>query len=57
MNILKLFRKSQEKATSGRFADFLLHAPLEEQKEVFKQAAYKANEEQRKVLKQAEQKC
>lgn len=52
MNLLTIFRK-KEKVTSGKFSDFLLHAPEKQREAVFKEAARQANEEQRKVFEQS----
>lgn len=51
MNIMKLlFRKNDGKKESGGFSDFLLHASPEKQIELFKEAARKANQDQRSVV-------
>lgn len=49
----RLFKRGVAKRT-GRFSDFFRHASLEEQKKVVTEAARKANEDQRKVFRQAE---
>jgi len=51
--LTSLFRvkKNTDPTEYGGFSAFLLNASKEEKKAVFKEAAYKANEEQRKVVK------
>jgi len=48
-----IFTKKGATGEAGRFSDFFLHAPVEKKIEVFKEAAQKANEEQREVLRQS----
>ena len=50
MKFLDLFKKTKQKEKSGRFSDFFLHAPEREKEEVLREAARKANEEQREVF-------
>ena len=50
MRPLNLFRKSEQKGKPGRFSDFFLHASEKEKEKIFKEAARKANEEQREVF-------
>ena len=47
-----LQRKTRE-IESDTLADFLLRAPEHKKKEVFREAAQRANEEQRRVLEQS----
>lgn len=49
MSFLNFFRKTKYKEKSGKFSDFFLHTSDNEKKEILKEAAYKANEEQRDV--------
>jgi histone H3/H4 len=52
MNIFKIFSgKSVPKKKNGSFADFFLNAPEKEKLRVFKEAAKRANEDQRKTVK------
>lgn len=53
MKFLNLFKKTQKKDPPGRFSDFFLHASEKEKEKVFKEAARKANEEQREVFRQS----
>jgi len=48
MNLFNLFRKTEQKEKPGRFSEFFLHAS--EKEKIFKEAARKANEEQREVF-------
>lgn len=50
MKLIDLFKKSGKKAKPGRFSDFFLNATEKEQKEVLKEAARKANEDQRELI-------
>lgn len=50
MKLLNLFRKTEQKEQPGRFSDFFLNAPEKEKEEVLKEAARRANEEQREVF-------
>ena len=50
MKFLNLFKKTEQKEKSGRFSDFFLHAPEKKKEEVLREAARKANEEQREVF-------
>lgn len=49
-------RKHKPEAKYGGFSDFLLRASQEEKITVFKEAAHKANEEQRAVFMKARSK-
>lgn len=49
MSFLNFFRKTKYKEKSGKFSDFFLHTSDNKKKEILKEAAYKANEEQRDV--------
>lgn len=50
MKIFNFFKKDEKKRPSGRFSDFFLNASEDEKKVVFKEAARRANEEQRQVF-------
>ena len=50
MKLFNLFRKTEQKEKPGRFSEFFLHAPERRKEEVLKDAARKANEEQREVF-------
>ena len=50
MKFLNLFRKNKPPKEPGRFSEFFLHASEKEQERIFKEAAHKANEEQREVF-------
>ena len=50
MKLFNLFRKTEQKEKLGRFSDFFLHAPERRKEEILKEAAHKANEEQREVF-------
>lgn len=49
--IKNIFKKTNEKP--GTFSEFLLHASVEQKTKVFKEAARRANEDQRKILEEA----
>ncbi len=53
MSLLNFFRETKYKEKSGRFSDFFLHTSDNEKKEVLKEAARRANEEQREVFMKA----
>ena len=53
MKFLDLFKKTEQKEKSGRFSDFFLHAPEERKEEVLREAAHKANEQQREVFRKS----
>ncbi|MFH1048372.1 MAG: hypothetical protein V1732_01770 [Patescibacteria group bacterium] len=53
MSFLNFFRKTKYKEKSGKFSDFFLHTSDNEKKKVLKEAAYRANEEQRAVYQKA----
>ncbi|MBU3925464.1 hypothetical protein KJ854_06080 [Patescibacteria group bacterium] len=50
MSLLNFFRKTKYKEKSGKFSDFFLHTSDNEKKEILREAARKANEEQRDVF-------
>ena len=50
MKLFNLFRKTGQKATPSRFSDFFLHAPEGKREEVLKEAARRANKEQRETF-------
>ena len=50
MKLLNLFKKTEQNEKSGRFSDFFLHAPEKKKEEVLREAARKANEEQREIF-------
>lgn len=50
MSFLNFFKKTKYKEKSGRFSDFFLHTPDKEKKEILREAARKANEEQREIF-------
>lgn len=50
MKFLNLFRKTKQGEKSGRFSEFFLHAPEKKKQEVLREAAHKANEEQKEVF-------
>lgn len=56
MNLLTIFRKKTKGKGPETFSDFLLHAPENQREEMFKEAARRANEEQRKVFEQSRMK-
>lgn len=45
---------TQKEGKNTNFADFLRTAPLRKQLEVFEKAAYKANEDQRRIVAMAD---
>ena len=47
-------KKAEEPKKYEGLSDFFMHAPADEQKKVFAEAARKANEDQMKVFKQAQ---
>jgi len=53
MKLFNLFRKIEPREKSGRFSDFFLHASEQEKERIFKEAAHKANEEQRELFLQS----
>ena len=58
MKILKNMFKAKETDGPEKYkglSDFFMHAPADEQKKVFTEAARKANEDQMKVFKQAQE--
>lgn len=50
MKLLNLFKKADKIEKPGRFSDFFLHAPEKKREEVLREAARKANEEQKEVF-------
>jgi hypothetical protein len=50
MKLLDLFKKTKEIKKPSKFSNFFLHASENKKEEVFKEAARKANEEQREVF-------
>jgi hypothetical protein len=57
MKITNFLQNCKTFFSGGRpagFSDFLINASPEEKKQVFKEAAEKANEEQRRTFKKAE---
>lgn len=52
-HFLGIFRKKEGAKEPGRFSDFFLHTPVEKKIEVFKEAARRANEEQRETFRQS----
>lgn len=53
MKLFNIFRKTKEAEKSGKFSDFFLHAPEKEKERVFREAARRANEEQREIFERA----
>ncbi|OGH88809.1 MAG: hypothetical protein A3J93_01830 [Candidatus Magasanikbacteria bacterium RIFOXYC2_FULL_42_28] len=51
MSIFSFFAATKEKQKTGEFARFFLHASEKEKKQVFKDAARRANEDQRALVK------
>lgn len=51
-NFFTIFNREKNTKKPGRFASFFLHASLEKKKEIFQEAARKANEDQREVVHQ-----
>jgi TRAP-type C4-dicarboxylate transport system substrate-binding protein len=57
MKLLNLFKKSEKTQAAekiGKFSEFFLRASDEEQKQIFAEAARKANEEQREMLAESQ---
>lgn len=57
MKILKSMFKGKKTEETKKYtsaSDFFMHAPADEQKKVFTEAARKANEDQMKVFRQAQ---
>lgn len=50
MKLINFFKRNGKKTKSGRFSDFFLHATEKEKKDVLKEAARKANEDQRELF-------
>jgi hypothetical protein len=53
MEWLNFLKKDKEVATSSRFSDFFLYASDSKKEEVFREAARRANEDQRRVFEQS----
>ena len=54
MKILSFLKRATKSAKPSGFSDFFLHASEEKKKEVFREAARKANEEQREVFQKSQ---
>lgn len=52
-NFSAIFKKNKNIKESGKFADFFLHAPIEKKIEVFREAAQKANKDQRETFERS----
>lgn len=50
MKLINLFKKTEIKEKPGRFSDFFLHASEHKKEQILKEAAKRANEEQREVF-------
>ena len=50
IKFFNLFRKAKKGEKSGGFSDFFLHTSEKEKEEILREAAHKANEEQREVF-------
>lgn len=50
MKLINFFKRNGKKTKSGRFSDFFLYATEKEKKEVLKEAARKANKDQRELF-------
>ena len=57
MKLFNLFNIHKRPAKFREISDFLLHAPEEEQKKLFMEAARRANEDQRETYRKAELKA
>lgn len=53
MKLLNLFKKTKETGGTGRFSDFFLHASEKDKERVFKEAARRANKEQRELFERS----
>lgn len=53
MKLLNLFKKTKETREASRFSDFFLHASEKDKERVFREAARRANEEQREVFERS----
>ena len=53
MRLLHFFRKKPAIQKSSRFSEFFWHASEEEKDRVFKEAARRANEEQRRIFEES----
>lgn len=50
MKLFTLFKKVEEKEKTASFSEFFLHASEDQKHKVLKEAAQKANEDQREVF-------
>ncbi len=50
MKLLNLFKKTEQKAKPGRFSGFFLSTSEREKEKILREAARKANEEQKEVF-------
>lgn len=50
MKLFNFLTKTKEKKKTGSFAEFFLHASEKEKKQVFEDAARRANEDQRLLV-------
>jgi len=57
MKLLDFFKKAEKREKPGRFSDFFLHTPEKQKEEILKEAARKANEEQREVFTKSQLKA
>ena len=53
MKLFNFFREKQKRDAPSRFSDFFLHASEAKKAEVFKEAARRANEDQKKIFEQS----
>ncbi|OGE83124.1 hypothetical protein A2627_00275 [Candidatus Woesebacteria bacterium RIFCSPHIGHO2_01_FULL_39_28] len=53
-SFLNFFKKTDEQDESGRFSDFFQNASAAQKEKVFREAARRANEDQRALLKKSE---
>jgi len=54
LSFLNFFKKSDDRDESGRFSDFFKNASAEQKEKVFREAAERANQDQRALLKKSE---
>lgn len=52
-NLFKKTEKTEKTEKSGRFSDFFLHASESKKEEIFKEAARRANEQQREIFERS----
>lgn len=57
MKFLNFFQKAESKEKPGGFSDFFLHTPDKKKEEVLREAARRANEEQREILTKSHSKA